>query len=61
MTPEALHILTIADVSVLASVHVKTLADLNFLFEAVPALRVCVHPYGLHDALCTLHLFCSGI
>ena len=44
MTPEILHILTMADVSVLTSVYVKTLVDLNWLFEAVPALRCCEHP-----------------
>ena len=44
MTPEALHILTIADASVLTSVYVKTLVDLNLHFEAVPALRSCELP-----------------
>ena len=35
MTPEILHILTMADASVLTLVYVKTLVDLNWLFEAV--------------------------
>ena len=39
MTPETLHILTMADASVLPSVYVKTLGDPNFHFEAVPTLR----------------------
>jgi len=38
---------------------VKTLANLNFHFEAVPTLRVYGYPYGLQDSLCTLHLDCS--
>jgi len=44
MTPEALHILTMTDASVLTSVYVKTLVDLKLLFEAVPALRGCDPP-----------------
>ncbi len=48
-----------SDASVSASVYVKTLADLNLHFEAVPTLRVCGYPYGLQDSLCTLHLSCS--
>jgi hypothetical protein len=44
MTPEALHILTMADASVLTSVCVKTLVNLNLHFEAVPALRSCEPP-----------------
>jgi len=44
MTPEILHILTLTDASVLTSVYVKTLVDLNWHFEAVPALRCCEHP-----------------
>ncbi len=47
------------DASVSASVYVKTLADLNLHFEAVPTLRVCGYPYGLQDSLCTLRLSCS--
>ena len=43
----------------MAYVYVKTLADLNFDFEAVPTLRVYGYPYGLQDSLCTLHLDCS--
>ena len=39
LTPETLHILTTTDASVLPSVYVKTLGDLNLPFEAVPALR----------------------
>jgi hypothetical protein len=39
MTPAGLHILAIADASVLPSVHVKTLGVRNFHFEAVPALQ----------------------
>jgi len=39
LTPETLHILTIADASVLPSVYVKTLGDLKFNFEAVSTLR----------------------
>jgi len=27
--------------------------------EAIPALRGHDFPYGLHNSLCTLHLFCS--
>jgi len=44
MTPEILHTLTITDASVLTSVYVKTLVDLNWHFEAVPALRRCERP-----------------
>ncbi len=44
MTPEILHILTMADASVLPSVYVKTLGDPNFNFEAVPTLRSYEHP-----------------
>ncbi len=58
-TPEALHILTISDASVLTSVYVKTLVNLNLHFEAVPTLRVYGYPYGLQDSLCTLRLVCS--
>ena len=39
--------------------YVKTLANLNFHFEAVPTLRVYGYPYGLQDSLCTLRLDCS--
>ena len=39
LTPETLHILTMADASVLPSVYVKTLGDLNFNFEAASTLR----------------------
>jgi len=49
MTPETLHTLTITDASVLTSVYVKTLVDLNFHFEAVPAFRRCERP-----AACTI-------
>ena len=49
MTPEILHTLTIADASVLTSVYVKTLVDLNWHFEAVPAFRSCELP-----AACTI-------
>jgi len=48
-----------SDASVSASVYVKTLADLNLHFEAVPTFRVCGYPYGLQDSLCTLRLSCS--
>jgi hypothetical protein len=44
MTPEILHILTITDASVLTSVHVKTLVDLYWHFEAVPTFRRCERP-----------------
>jgi len=44
MTPEILHTLTIADASVLTSVYVKTLVDLDFHFEAVPSFRRCERP-----------------
>ncbi len=47
-----------SDASVSASVYVKTLADLNLHFEAVPTLRVCGYPYGLQDSLCTPRLSC---
>ncbi len=43
----------------MASVYVKTLADLNLHFEAVLTLRVYGYPYGLQDSLCTLRLNCS--
>lgn len=49
LTPEILHILTKTDASVLTSVYVKTLVDLDFHFEAVPALRGCEPP-----AACTI-------
>ncbi len=49
MTPEILHTLTIADVSVLTSVYVKTLVNLNLHFEAVPTFRRCERP-----AACTI-------
>ena len=49
MTPEALHILTLTDASVLTSVYVKTLVDLKLHFEAVPTFRCCEHP-----AACTI-------
>ena len=48
-----------SDASVSASVYVKTLADLNLHFEAVPTLRVYGYPYGLQDSLCTPRLSCS--
>ena len=62
LTPGALHTLTKTDASVLTSVGVKPLVDPNLHFEAVcyassQELRI---PYGLHNSLCTLHLFCSG-
>lgn len=44
MTPEILHILTNTDASVLTSVYVKTLVDLNLHFEAVPTFRSCELP-----------------
>ena len=44
MTPEILHILTHADASVLTSVYVKTLVDLDLHFEAVPTFRSCELP-----------------
>ena len=44
MTPEILHTLTITDASVLTSVYVKTLVDLNLHFEAVPTFRSCELP-----------------
>ncbi|NQY75042.1 MAG: hypothetical protein HRT90_09805 [Candidatus Margulisbacteria bacterium] len=42
---------------------VKPLVDLNFHFEAVcyASSQDLRHPYGLHNSLCTLHLYCSGI
>ena len=33
-------------------------SDLIFI-GAIPALQDHDNPYGLHDSLCTLHLFCS--
>ena len=62
LTPEALHILTKSDASVLTSVGVKPLADLNFDFEAVcyASSQGLRNPYGLYISLCTLHLSCSG-
>ena len=59
MTPEILHILAqktpswclITDASVLTSVYVKTLVNLNFLFEAVPAFRSCELP-AAYTILC---------
>jgi len=44
MTPEILHTLTITDASVLTSVYVKTLVDLDWHFEAVPTFRSCEFP-----------------
>jgi hypothetical protein len=44
MTPEILHILTSADASVLTSVYVKTLVDLDWHFEAIPTFRSCELP-----------------
>ncbi len=44
MTPEILHTLTSAGASVLTSVYVKTLVDLNWHFEAVPTFRRCERP-----------------
>jgi len=58
-TPETLHILTIADASVLTSVYVKTLVDLNFVSKLYQ-LSGATSPYGLHNSLCTLHLYCSN-
>jgi len=46
MTPEILHILTKTDASVLTSMYVKTLVDLNWHFEAVPAFRRCEKNFG---------------
>ena len=62
LTPEALHILTNADASVLTSVGVKPLVDLDLNFEAVcyASFQELRTPYGLHNSLCTLHLFCSA-
>lgn len=61
-TPEALHTLTRTDASVLTSVGVKPLVDLNFIskLSAMPVLRKYGLPYGLYNSLCTLHLLCSG-
>jgi len=63
LTPEVLHILTNTNASVLVSVGVKPLTDLNFYFEAVcyASSQGLRDPYGLYISLCTLHLFCSGI
>ena len=62
LTPEALHTLTKSDASVLTSVGVKPLVDLNFPFEAVcyASSQELRTPYGLYISLCTLHLFCSS-
>ena len=49
MTPEILPALTSVGASVLTSVYVKTLVDLDFHFEAVPAFRRCERP-----AACTI-------
>jgi len=54
LTPETLHILTKTDASVLPSVYVKTLGDLNLPFEAVPALRRYELPTAC-TILCRLH------
>ena len=45
----------------LTSVGVKPLVDLNLDFEAVcyASSQDLRNPYGLHNSLCTLHLFCS--
>ena len=63
LTPEALPILTKTDAAVLTSVGVKPLVDLNLHFEAVcyASSQELRTPYGLHNSLCTLHLFCSEI
>ena len=58
-TPEAIHILAISRMLHSGFGYVKTLANLNFHFEAVPTLRVYGYPYGLQDSLCTLRLDCS--
>ncbi len=62
LTPEALHILTNTNASVLVSVGVKPLTDLNFYFEAVcyASSQGLRNPYGLYISLCTLHLYCSS-
>ncbi len=47
MTPEAIHILAISRMLHFGFGDVKTLANLNLHFEAVPTLRVYGYPYGL--------------
>lgn len=32
-----------------------------FIIEAIPALQGHAFPCGLHNSLCTLHLYCSSI
>ncbi|MBL1275166.1 MAG: hypothetical protein COB30_003685 [Ectothiorhodospiraceae bacterium] len=59
MTPEAIHILAFYRMIHFGFGDVKTLANLNLHFEAVPTLRVYGYPYGLQISLCTLHLDCS--
>lgn len=49
MTPETLYTLTNPGAAVLTSVYLKTLLDLDFHFEAVPAFRSCEFP-----AACTI-------
>lgn len=58
-TPEAIHILAVSRMFHFGFGYVKTLANLNLHFEAVPTLRVYGYPYGLQDSLCTLRLDCS--
>ena len=61
LTPEALHILTMSDASVLTSAGVKPLVDLNHCYRSCLLCQFsgAATPYGLHNSLCTLHLLCS--
>ena len=55
------HILSLTDDLVLPSVCVTTLGNRNKLIsERYQHFREHGLPYGLHDSLCTLHLFCSS-
>ena len=59
-TPADLHTLALSDDLVLPSVYVKTLGIRNKLFSKLyQHFREHGLPYGLHDSLCTLRLFCS--
>ena len=49
----AIHILAFSRMLHFGFKYVKTLANPNLHFEAVPTLRVYGYPYGLQDSLCT--------
>ena len=58
-TPADLRILAIADASVLPSGSLKPSASAIAISKLCQRLRERDLPCGLHDSLCTLHLFCS--